>query len=235
MNIRFGSLLLVLSLVLSDPANADDERVERVQFKQGESETVVAGKITGNESVLYKVNARDGQFLKVSLRPDNQSAEYNIYIPGLEPGDDALFGSATGGREYFGQLYKSGDHSISVFLNRNAARKGETARYDLAITVTSRSPEEVTTEGTTEVSSSGEPGEGDWKTRAAGASLAAVRELMGHDRVSLISVERGETATIVMVRVEGAEAPWRCRHYAAFRIMPTWRCVSSESGLIDTA
>jgi hypothetical protein len=42
------------------------------------------------------------RFFRASLRPDSQSADFNIYIPGLGPGDEALFTSATGGREYVG-------------------------------------------------------------------------------------------------------------------------------------
>ena len=32
------------------------------------------------------------------------------------------------------------------------------------------------------------------------------------DDVSTISVEMGETNTVVLVRVPGAEAPWRCEY-----------------------
>ena len=93
-------------------ASADDVKTERVEFAAGATGAEITGKVTGYDSVGYKVGARDGQFFKVSLRPDNQSAEYNIYIPGLGPGEEALFTSATGGREYVGQLYKTGDPSI---------------------------------------------------------------------------------------------------------------------------
>ncbi|SEA99322.1 hypothetical protein [Rubrimonas cliftonensis] len=83
--------------------------------------------------MLYELGAREGQFLTVSLRPDNQSADFNVYIPGKGPGDEALFTSATGGSEYRGQLYVTGDHTVSVFLNRNAAREGQTANFDIVL------------------------------------------------------------------------------------------------------
>ncbi len=43
-------------------------------------------------------------------------------------------------RDYLGQLYKTGDHTISVFLNRNAARNGITANYTLHISITDKPP-----------------------------------------------------------------------------------------------
>ncbi len=114
----------------------------RVEFKPGASGAEIKGSITGDEYVLYKLNARDGQFLSVSLRTDSPSADFNIYIPGRGPGDEALFASAMApAKAYVGQLYKTGDHTVSVFLNRNAARKGATAKYEVAFKITPAPPE----------------------------------------------------------------------------------------------
>ena len=139
MNLR--TIATAIALFSFASAFAKEPKVVRVEFKPGSTSAEITGRITGDEYMLYKLNARDGQFLSVSLRPDNQSADYNIYIPGRGPGDEALFTSATGGREYVGQLYKTGDHSVSVFLNRNAARKGETANFDIVFKITATAPE----------------------------------------------------------------------------------------------
>lgn len=130
----------VLLLTICSVALSDEVRELRVQFQPGTDSAEIADKISGGESVLYKLNAKDGQFLSVSLRPDNLSANYNIYIPGRGPGDEALFVSAVGGHEYVGQLYKTGDHTVSVFLNRNAAREGQVANYDIVFKITSMPP-----------------------------------------------------------------------------------------------
>ncbi|MCB1503361.1 MAG: hypothetical protein H6876_10610 [Hyphomicrobiaceae bacterium] len=42
--------------------------------------------------------------------------------------------------------------------------------------------------------------------------LAAVSKQIGHGGVSTISVKKGETATQVLVKVQGAQKPWRCDH-----------------------
>lgn len=136
MNLHVSLPVLALTLAAILPASADEIRTQVVKFSGGKSSVVITDKITGHESVIYKLNARDGQFLKVSLRPDNQSADYNIYIPGRGPGDEALFTSATGGREYLGQLYKSGDHSI--FSSTSSRRSRSRAAHGQLIVCRSR-------------------------------------------------------------------------------------------------
>jgi len=135
------SIVLTLSTVVAAPA-ADETRTERVKFEAGKSSATISGKITGRESVVYQLNARDKQFLDVKLEPDNESTDFNIYIPGRGPGDEALFASAMGdgSRHYLGQLYKTGDHSISVFMNRAAARQGKISNFKITFTVTDGQP-----------------------------------------------------------------------------------------------
>jgi hypothetical protein len=183
---------------------ADDARTVRVHFKAGTTGTVIADSIQGHEYVMYKVNAQEGQFLTVSLRPDNQSAGFNIYIPGKKPGDEALYNSEIGGGlEYYGQLYKTGDYIISVFLNRAAARRDEVANYDLAIEVSAL-------EGA-------QPSESAAET----ACLAAVAKQVGTSDVSTISVDSSQAGTSVQVQVAGAEKPWNCV-YQGGQVVDVW-------------
>jgi hypothetical protein len=49
---------------------------------------------------------------------------------------------------------------------------------------------------------------------AESSCLTAVARQVGASEVSTISAERGENATIVLVRVPGAQAPWRCEYGA---------------------
>jgi hypothetical protein len=185
------------------PAFADTTHTHQIHFPKGKSQTTISGRITGSESVVYKLNAKDGQFLKVRLIPDKESADYNIYIPGRGPGDAALFTSATGGRSYTGQLYKTGDHSISVFLNRNAARKGVTANFKLEVSVTGKPPGAGQEE---------KPAIGAVPRKVIDDCLAALRRQVGNKGMKVISSKRGENAFIVDVKVDGAVKPWRCFH-----------------------
>jgi hypothetical protein len=189
-------------MVFFTPAFADKTHTEQIKFAAGKSSATLSGKVTGSDTVLYKLNAKDKQFLKVSLTTDNEAADYNIYIPGRAPGDEALFTSATGGRAYTGQLYKTGDHSISVFLNRNAARKGQTANFKLDVSVTDKAPE----------SPEEKPATGAVPQKVVDDCLAALRKQVGDKTMTVISKKRGETSFIIDVKVEGAQKPWRCFH-----------------------
>lgn len=131
-------ILAIGCLALSGSVVADEVRTERVQFARGSDHAKLSGRITGRDSIVYKLGARDGQFLKVLFRSANNSANFNIYVPGKGPGDEALYVSDTGGRSYYGQLYKDGDHSISVFLNRNAARQGQSADFEIEVRITNK-------------------------------------------------------------------------------------------------
>jgi len=133
MKIRIpNALALSLALAFTGTVFAADQRIVQVNFDRGASETTMTDRIKGSEYVVYKLGASDGQFLRVSLRPDNHNTGFNIYIPGRGPGDDALYNSETGGKpEYYGQLYKDGVHSVSVFQNRNAARKGAVSNFEI--------------------------------------------------------------------------------------------------------
>lgn len=188
-----------LALAAAGSAAAQDARTVRVHFDRGATSKVISDRITGYESVEYKLGAREGQYLKVSLRPDNQSAGFNVYIPGRGPGDEALYNSDTGGGlEYYGQLYVTGDHTISVFLNRNAARQNQLATYDIVFEITDGQDAGA--------------GHGGGMSRAESDCLTALAKEMGVNRgsLSVISSEMGENSTVVKVRVPGAQAPWQC-------------------------
>ena len=196
-------LLTALTVLLPAVVLADQTTTHRVQFEKGKSSATLTGKVSGRDTVLYKLNAKNGQFLKVSFKPDNESADYNIYIPGRGPGDEALHISATGGRDYLGQLYKTGDHTISVFLNRAAARRGETASFKLHVRISDKPPvakEEV-------------PATGPVPQKVIDDCLSALRKQVGNETgMKVIKAERGENSFIIDVKVDTAEKPWRCYH-----------------------
>lgn len=119
----------------------DGIRTERVRFDTGRSGTTIQDRIRGYESVLYLIDARAGQVMNVSLNPSNTATYFNVYAPGRGPGDEALAtGSLTGPmmpelNRFAGTLPQSGTYTISVYLYRSAARRNETSRYTLDISV----------------------------------------------------------------------------------------------------
>ena len=185
-----------LALSAAGSAAADDGRIVNVRFQSGATGTIMHDSITGYEYVLYRLNARNGQFLTVSLDTDSNYAGFNVYVPGKGPGDEALYNSDMGGAlEYYGQLYMDGVHTVDVYLNRAGARQGRTAHYDIHFEISA-------TDGSQSYSGS--------VSTAESECLAAVSNQLGVGDVSTLSVEMGENLTTVIVSVPSAEQPWAC-------------------------
>ena len=192
--------LLIASLVTGS-LHAEKSEVRQIQFKRGKSEAIVTGKVKGREEVVYKIRAREGQFLQVQMLPGSDSADYNIYIPGRGAGDEALFGSAAGGSNYLGQLYKTGDHTIMVFQNRAAARRGETASYKILVSVTDKIHSEEKA-----------PANMDIPKKVITDCRLKLAKQLGRKKLTLLSARRGENSYIVDFEVAGVAQPWRCYH-----------------------
>lgn len=142
---RILAFLLTIGMAYLAPGAAltqEDMRTEQVRFQPGTTGTSVSGRITGRESVVYKLGAEAGQRMEIRLTSDSTSAYFNVYEPGSGPGDEALaVGDQIGPmmedlNTFSGILPTSGTYSISVYLFRNAARRGDTANYDISFSVT---------------------------------------------------------------------------------------------------
>jgi hypothetical protein len=71
--------------------------------------------------------------MTVTLTTDNTANYFNLIEPGA--GDVAYFVGSNSGNYFEGELTQSGDQTIRVYLYRNAARRGETARYRLKVAI----------------------------------------------------------------------------------------------------
>jgi hypothetical protein len=125
-------MLLAAVVSLSGLSFAQDTRTETVKFKRGASSTSIADSITGYEAVTYVVGVSAGQRMSVQLDTDNTSNYFNVTAPGAS---EALFNGSINGNTTSFVIPSSGDYKIDVYLMRNAARRGDTASYDLTISV----------------------------------------------------------------------------------------------------
>ncbi|MGJ3265071.1 MAG: SH3 domain-containing protein [Salinarimonas sp.] len=133
----------VLAAPVVEAQQAEPElRTEQVRFDPGTNGTTIRDRVTGRETVAYTLGAEAGQRMQVSLTSSNTATYFNVYAPGSGPNDTALAaGTRTGPsmpeiNRFDGVLPSSGEYTISVFLFRNAARRGERADYTLDISVT---------------------------------------------------------------------------------------------------
>ncbi|MXN17743.1 SH3 domain-containing protein [Pseudooceanicola sp. GBMRC 2024] len=139
-NLRAGALrglFLCLAVALSGPLAAQEGRSVETRFATGMMSASYSDAITGYESVNYFLQARAGQIMAVAFSASNLSAYFNVWGPGA---DTALFAGAAAGDRFTGVLPESGRYRIQVYLMRNAARRGETARYRLDLRVSDAPP-----------------------------------------------------------------------------------------------
>lgn len=107
---------------------------KRLSFAPGTSSATVKGSIKGDRTVDYKLAAKAGQTMRVSLQTSNGANYFNVLPPGSN--DVAVFVGSSGGNEWTGTLDASGDYTVRVYLMRSAARRNETADYTLTVGIT---------------------------------------------------------------------------------------------------
>lgn len=126
-----GTLATVIAFaVMTLGVTAQDTRTVDVKFPRGTSGTTVSDSITGYQSVNYRLGVSAGQRMDVQLDADNASAYFNITAPGAA---EALYNGSVSGNGTSVVIPSSGNYIVNVYLMRNAARRGETADYDLTL------------------------------------------------------------------------------------------------------
>lgn len=134
MKIGVFTKVAVSGILLCLPAIAKDVvHNKQVHFDRGTNGTTVKGKITGYETVNYKLGAKSGQYMRVSLETKHTATYINIFEPGKGPGDGAMYIGSTEGNNYTGNLPINGTYTIQVYMMRSAARRNETSNYQLHI------------------------------------------------------------------------------------------------------
>ncbi|MDH4115480.1 MAG: hypothetical protein OEU89_08410, partial [Burkholderiaceae bacterium] len=124
------AVLFVGSRVLA----ADSIEVRPLHFAKGASSATVKGSLTGSKTIDYKLRARAGQTMTVSLKTANTANYFNVLPPGSK--DVAIFVGSTSGNEWTGQLEADGEYTVRVYLMRSAARRNEAANFTLTVGVT---------------------------------------------------------------------------------------------------
>ena len=127
--------MLLLCVVVTSHAAEQSARTERVKFAKGATSAVIKGQVKGSGDVDYLVRAGAGQTITISLKVSNRSNYFNVLPPGSK--DVAMYVGQTG-EDFKGVLPADGDYKIRVYLVRAAARRNETSRYTLTVSVTGK-------------------------------------------------------------------------------------------------
>ncbi len=113
---------------------ADGIASRPLQFAKGASSATVKGTLKGDKTIDYKLRAKAGQTMSVTLKTSNGANYFNVLPPGST--GEAIFVGSTSGNEWTGPLPADGEYTVRVYLMRSAARRNETANYTLTVGVT---------------------------------------------------------------------------------------------------
>jgi hypothetical protein len=127
--------LVLLALVLSSALSSSAQRknVQRVQFPQGRTTTVLKGVLRGDSDMTYVVRATKGQTLLSHLAVENDCCA-SILIKGPDGRDLTNADGTDAGDDFSIVLRRTGDYRIVVFPPDTVARK-DIARYTLEVTI----------------------------------------------------------------------------------------------------
>lgn len=123
--------IVIVSLAAAAPAVHADSTTT-VRFRAGGDSASYSGRIRGDDTARYVIDAGRGQRMKVSLKADNGQAYFNVLPPGSR---EAIFNGSAAGNRYSGTLPASGRYVVEVYLMRAAARRNESASFTLDIAI----------------------------------------------------------------------------------------------------
>jgi hypothetical protein len=92
----------------------------------------VKGSIQGQQTIDYKLRARSGQTMRVTLKSGNPGLAFNVLPPGSK---DVAIEGAIGQQEWSGTLPADGEYTVRTYLDRAGARRGEKASYTLTVAI----------------------------------------------------------------------------------------------------
>lgn len=126
-------LALALALAVAGTSlAADGIQSKPLQFAKGANSATVKGSIQGQQTIDYRLRAKAGQTMKVSLKSGNPGLAFNVLPPGSK---DVAIEGAIGQQEWSGTLPADGEYSVRTYLDRAGARRGEKASYTLTVAI----------------------------------------------------------------------------------------------------
>jgi hypothetical protein len=122
------AVALLVGLLPGLAAALEAPVVKRVTFKNGRA--TIAGSVRGYATNDYVFPAGAGE--SISVVSKSGKAFVNVNPPGSE---EAIFIGSVAGSRFEGAAPVAGDYTARVYLMRNEARRGTSAKYSLTIAV----------------------------------------------------------------------------------------------------
>ena len=190
---------LTLTLLSASIWGSASAAPKPVQFAKGKSSASIKGTVKGNDDMDYVLRTKAGQTLNVDFKSSKGAAFFNVIPPNSTY--EALFVGMNEGNHYSGTLPSDGDYIIRVYL-KGAAKDSDTP---VSFTINVGIPANSNSAGST-------TGKASETSAAEKACLAAIAKQVGikSSQLKINDVFTSQAATVVMVQVPQATAPWKC-------------------------
>jgi hypothetical protein len=130
--IRIVSLALILSMPFMSIGQIE---TRKITFAAGKTSSTISSSVKGDQTIDYKVNAKEGQEMKVTMKTNINANYFNVMSPGSA--DEAIYtGQIDGNNKFGGTISSSGEYTIRVYLMRSAARNNTKANFTLTVSLT---------------------------------------------------------------------------------------------------
>lgn len=129
---RVGLSAVLGFCLVMPPWSPAQSKPSAVTVREGQP-TMLNGKVQGYSGPSYLVHAEAGQKLQVSLQKLKGSTLFNVYAPGVEPGQGAIFRGDVDGDVADLNVMQAGDYRIDLFQMRASARRGAVTNFTLKI------------------------------------------------------------------------------------------------------
>ena len=133
----FACAVLLTSAVLN-PAPAEAQVQQRVQFARGQNSTVVQGVVRGRQYVDYLVSVRAGERLSVWMTSNHRAASFNLLAPRQYSRAYYVGINSRPPNRFDGTVPQRGTQRIRVYLYGATDRRDHLASYQLHISVGGR-------------------------------------------------------------------------------------------------
>jgi len=199
------ALFLATTTTLCAVAFASDGiETRQIQFAKGASSATVKGSIHGRQTVDYKLRARAGQSMSVTLESSHSGLAFNVLPPSSK---DVAIPDSIAQQRWTGTLPADGEYTVRAYLDRAAARRGEKASYAITVGIGAgaggaASSGAASGSASPGASSSERAGQGRFDATGQIPCAQAKGQPMGSCEFG-VAREGGGTATVAVTRPDG--------------------------------
>jgi len=199
---QISAFALFLAIAFSAAAIASDGiETRQVHFAKGATSATVKGSIHGRQAVDYKLRARGGQTMTVTLDSKHSGLAFNVLPPGSQ---NVAIPDSIAQQRWTGTLPADGEYTVRTYLDRASGRRGEKASYTLTVAIDAGAPRATSSvgSGTSGESSSLRAGQGRFDATGKIPCAQAKGQPMGQCDFG-VAREGGGTATVAVTRPDG--------------------------------